>query len=656
MEHRIAALLAAALLAGASCAASAQTTADFARRAELQSATLSPAGDYVALAVPSEDGMETDLQVVKLDGSGNTQVLRFGRQQHVADVTWTDDTQLVVSRAELWPLLALPKSYGELMSSDINGKNQETLFAYVPDQGTKRGRRKDEGFADIAYILDREPGKVLVRFQCWISTCGERPPTVIYKVDTRTGHREEVERVDEPAFFHFDQTGRARILTTWDDDGNPVLRYRPGAGNDWQPLPKALAGRSIDYAWFAPDGNTVYATASDAGEPAQLYKWDVAAGTRAKLAGRDDVEISYLMYEGRHGAPFAVVYDADKPSIQYLDPNSEWAQLHRALLKQFPGEMAGFRDVSRDGRKVLIGVGSDRDPGAWYLFDRDAGKLQMIAGYQPWIQPAQMAPVRPVTFAARDGMTLYGFVTAKGNGPHPMVVMAHGGPFGGIYDSWTYDAEAQFLASRGYAVLQVNFRGSGGRGERSEQSGWKEWGGKIQDDIADGVKWAIANGVADAGRICTYGASFGGYTALEQPILYPDLYKCAVGYAGVYDLNLMRKTDSFSDTKDDRRYFDRTLGTDPAKLAAISPALHVADIKVPVLLVHGKDDKVANFDQFEAMRAALRGQGHEPETLVIDGEGHGFYKPENKVRLFEKLAAFLDRYIGPDATASTAAR
>jgi dipeptidyl aminopeptidase/acylaminoacyl peptidase len=640
--------LAGFVLAAVSCAASAQSIEDFTRRPELQGATLSPTGEYVALEVPSPDGMETELQVVRLDGSGDTQVLRFGRQQHVSDVLWSDDTQLVVSRAELRPLLAAPVSYGELMSSDVRGKNQETLFAYVPDTGNKRGRRKDEGFADVAYILDKEPGKVLVRFRCWRYRCGERPPTVIYKVDTRTGHREEVERVNEPASFLFDQTGRARILTTWDSQDNPVLRYRPGAGNEWEPMPKSLAGRNVGNAWFMPDGNTAYATISDAGEPFQLYRLDLAAGTREKLAGRDDVDIALVMREGRRGAPFGVVYDADKPSIQYIDPNSDWAKLHQALLRQFPGQMASFRDASRDGRKVLVAVYSDRDPGAWYLFDRDAGQLQMIAGYQPWIQPAKMAPVRPVTFTARDGTVLYGFITAKGDGPHPMVVMPHGGPFG-PYDSWSFDAEAQFLASRGYAVLQVNYRGSGGRGERSIQSGWKEWGGKIQDDIADGVKWAIANGHADPERICTYGASFGGYSALQQTIRYPELYKCAVGYAGVYDLNLMRKTDSFSDTKDDRRFFDRTLGSDPAELAAISPAMHVDQIKVPVLLVHGKDDKVANYDQFVAMQAALRKAGKEPETLVIDGEGHGFYKPENKARLFQTLAAFLDKHIGAGA-------
>jgi dipeptidyl aminopeptidase/acylaminoacyl peptidase len=534
------------------------------------------------------------------------------------------------------------------MATSIDGKSQETLFAYNADKGNVRGRRKDQGFAEVAYVLDREPGKVLVEFTCWRGVCGDVSPTVIYKVDTRTGHRDEVERMPEPASFEFDQTGRARIVTTWDANDNPVLRYRPGSDDAWQPMPKALAGRSIDYAWFADEGNTAYAVVSDRGEPGQMYRLDLAAGTRTRLAGRDDVAISQVMLAGRHGEPFAVVYDADKPSIQYFDPNSEWAQLHLALLKLFPGHMLSLLDTSRDGRKLLVSTWSDRDPGAWYLYDRDAKKLQMLASSRPWVKPEAMAPVRPVTFQSRDGHTLYGFITGKGEGPRPMVVMPHGGPFG-VYDSWGYDAEAQFLASRGYSVLQVNYRGSGGRGEILQQSAWQGWGTMIQDDIADAVKWAIDNKQADPQRICLYGASFGGYTALMQPILHPDLYQCAIGYAGVYDLNLMRKTDSFSDTPRDRRFFDRTLGADPAALAAISPATRVGELKVPVMLVHGRDDKIANFDQFEAMRAALEGAGHPPEVLVVDGEGHGFAKPENKARLYEQLADFLDRNIGPGA-------
>jgi dipeptidyl aminopeptidase/acylaminoacyl peptidase len=636
------------VLSATSARAQALPVKDFARHAEIYSVTLSPAGDRVALAVPDADGMETQLQVVDLDGSGKTQVLRFGNQQHVSDVLWSDDTQLVVSRARMQPLKAQPVSYGELMATDIHGKDQETLFAYVRDIGSVRGRRKDQGFASVVKVLDKEPGKVLVDFSCWQWVCGEDGPSVIYKVDTRTGHRDEVERYGEPASFDFDQSGRARIMTTSDDDDEPVLHYRPGADAQWQPMPKSLAGRSIGTTWFDRDNNTVYAVVSDHGEPGQLYKLDLAAGTRSKLAGRDDVDIAYLMYEGYDGPPFAVVYDADKPSIQYLDPKSEWAQLHLALLKQFPGEMLSIVDASRDGQKVLLSVWSDRNPGAYYVFDRTAVKVQLIAEIEPWIKPAQMAATRPVEFTARDGLKLYGFLTSKGSGPRPLVVMPHGGPHG-PYDRWGYDPDAQFLASRGYAVLQVNFRGSGGRGHEFEEAGYREWGGRMMDDIADGVHWAIDNKLADPGRICTFGASFGGYAALMNPIRYPGLYKCAVGYVGVYDLTVMQKAGDIPDTKAGRRYLSRVLGDDRAAMAANSPAQQVDRIKVPVFLIAGKDDRRVPMEQFNAQANAFAAAGTPVETLVVDGEGHGFYKPEHRETLYTRLAAFLDKYIGPQA-------
>ena len=621
---------------------------DFARHAEIYSVTLSPAGDRVALAVPNADGMETQLQVVDLDGSGKTQVLRFGNQQHVSDVLWSDDTQLVVARARMQPLKAQPVSYGELMSTDIRGKDQETLFAYVRDIGSVRGRRKDQGSASVVKVLDKEPGKVLVDFDCWQFVCGEDGPSVIYKVDTRTGHREEVERYGEPAAFDFDQSGRARIMTTSDDNDDPVLHYRPGADAQWQPMPRALAGRSVGTTWFAPDNNTVYAVVSDHGEPGQLYRLDLAAGTRTRLAGRDDVDIAYLMYEGHDGPPFAAVFDAAAPSIQYLDPKSEWAQLHLALLKQFPGEMLTITDASRDGKKVLFSVWSDRNPGAYYVFDRSAVKAQLIAEIEPWIKPAQMAATRPIAFTARDGRKLFGLLTAKGSGPRPLVVMPHGGPHG-PYDRWGYDPDAQFLASRGYAVLQVNFRGSGGRGNDFEEAGYREWGGKMMDDIADGVRWAIDQKLADPQRICSFGASFGGYAALMNPIRYPELYKCAIGYVGVYDLTVMQKAGDIPDTGYGRRYLSRVLGDDQAVLVANSPARQVDRIKVPVFLIAGKDDRRVPMEQFNAQANAFAGAGTPVETLVVDGEGHGFYKPEHRETLYTRLAAFLDKYIGAEA-------
>lgn len=619
---------------------------DFARRAEAWEVSLSPSGDQVALAVPTKDGKETRLEVVDL-ATGKSQILRFGKQQHVSNIIWSDDDQLVASRAEMVPLKARPVSQGELYTTDVKGKNQDVLFGFVPDMETRRGKRKDHGVSSIAMVLHKEPGMALVDFTCW--DCGEEPDTVIFKVDTRTGERKEIERSDGLASFQFDQSGEARLRTTWNDNDEPMLYYRREKGDAWTSLPKSIAGRTITAARFATDNNTVYALVTDALEPSQAYRIDLRAGTRVKLAGNPDVEVSGFMYEGMDGIPFGVTYDAAKPALQYTDPNSEWAQLHAGLMKSFPGEMLSFRGFSRDGNKVLFSVWSDRDIGSYYIYDRTTKKAQNIIDYMPWLKPAAMAPTRPIEFTSRDGQKLFGLYTANGPGPKPMIVMAHGGPYG-IYDTWGFDNQAQFLASRGYAVLQVNYRGSGGRGEAFERSGWKGWGTTLQNDITDGVRWAIDQKLADPQRICTFGASFGGYTALIQPILNPGMYKCAIGYVGVYDLPLMRKTDkNMGQSKRGLRFFDRTLGTDMDALAKVSPAQRAGEINVPVMLVHGGSDHTADLNQYKAMNAALNAAGHPAETFLVPGEGHGFVLPENVSELYRRMEAFLAKNIGPSA-------
>ncbi len=643
-----------ALVVGLSVApstlAQAFSAQDFSRHSEVSEVSLSPDGKYVAMAVPSENGTETQLHIVPLDGSANVQALRFGKQQHVTDILWSDNDQVVVARAKMEPLKARPFSYGELMSSDIHGKNQSTLFAYIPDTGTHTGRRKDQGFASIVKVLDNEPGMVLVDFTAWPSSRdNEQQTTSIYKVDTRTGNRQELEQSKETAHFYFDHSGRARLKVTTDANDDPVLEFRPGADNTWAPVPKSLAGYSMTLLYVEPDNNTSYALITDKGEAAHLYKIDLAKGSRMLLAGRADESIARVLYAGYDGAPFGVIYDEAKPSVQYFDPKSTWTGLHAGLLKAFPGQMVSFINWSRDNRKVLFVTWSDRNPGAWYVFNRDSNKIQLINEAKPWLDAKRLSSSAPISFTTRDGLILHGLYTAPaGGGARPMVVMPHGGPYG-PYDSWSYDSDAQFLASRGYAVLQINYRGSGGRGREFIERGYREWGGKMQDDLADGVRWAISNKLADPQRICTFGASYGGYAALMQPIRYPELYKCAIGYVGVYDLQVMKKEGDIKDRASGRRYLDRVLGTDDAQLRAWSPAQNVDKIKVPVFIAQGSVDRRVPMEQFDALKNAFKTNGVPLETMVATGEGHGFYKPENRAELYRKIEAFLNKYIGPGA-------
>lgn len=261
------------------------------------------------------------------------------------------------------------------------------------------------------------------------------------------------------------------------------------------------------------------------------------------------------------------------------------------------------------------------------------------------IDPAQMAPRQPISFTARDGLELHGYLTMPvGAGKPPLVLLPHGGPHG-PYDDWFYDNDAQFLASRGYAVLQVNFRGSGGRGESFLQAGFREWGGKIQDDLVDGVRWAIASGKVDGARVCAYGASFGGYSALMLAALQPEMFRCAVGYAGIYDLNLLSKPENnrFDDVM--ASYYRKYVGTDKAQLDRFSPTTLAARIKAPVLLVHGGNDKNAPVAHAHAMRAALVKAGATPEWFLAPNEGHGFYDTKNVTEFYQRLETFLAKHL-----------
>jgi dipeptidyl aminopeptidase/acylaminoacyl peptidase len=292
-------------------------------------------------------------------------------------------------------------------------------------------------------------------------------------------------------------------------------------------------------------------------------------------------------------------------------------------------------------------VASDRNPGDYYLFNLKAKNASMLISQRDWINPERMATTRGFHFTARDGLRIDGLLTLPpgSDGKNlPMVVNPHGGPFG-IQDVWGYSGEVQLLANAGYAVLQVNYRGSGGFGEAFEHAGYKQWGRAMQDDLTDATRWAIQQGIADSKRICIYGASYGGYASLEGVAKEPDLYRCAVGYVGVYDMPMMYHDGDIPERLFGRNFLKETLGED--KLEEISPDMHADRIKAPVLLTAGGADERAPIEQSKRMEQALRNAGKPVETLYYPEEAHGFYKMEHRQELYTRLLAFLRANIGP---------
>jgi dipeptidyl aminopeptidase/acylaminoacyl peptidase len=296
---------------------------------------------------------------------------------------------------------------------------------------------------------------------------------------------------------------------------------------------------------------------------------------------------------------------------------------------------------------------SDGLPASFYLFDRKAGKLEWLADASPWIDPKKMSPMEPIRYKARDGLEIPAYLTvpksSKGKNL-PMVVMVHGGPWVSG-DEWHFNPEAQFLASRGYAVLQPNFRGTTRYGWKHFSSSFKQWGLTMQDDITDGVQWAIDQGVADPKRICIYGASYGGYATMMGLAKTPDLFKCGINYVGVTDLNLFG-TATWSDfaysefLKYGLKDMVGDVSADKERLKSTSPVEMADRIKAPVLMAYGSSDVRVVPEHGTRMKSALERLGKKPQWMMVEGEGHGFRDMKNKVMFYGAMEKFLDENIG----------
>jgi dipeptidyl aminopeptidase/acylaminoacyl peptidase len=335
----------------------------------------------------------------------------------------------------------------------------------------------------------------------------------------------------------------------------------------------------------------------------------------------------------------------DKLVYRWLSPDHPAARLHEAMQRAFAGDEVRFISHSADGKRAIVVVESDIAPAEYYLLDTDTKKADVISAARSWVDIEKMRPKEPIELEARDGTALHGYLTRPaGDGPYPLVVLPHGGPHG-VRDAWGFDWEAQLFASRGYAVLQVNFRGSGGYGIDFLEAGYREWGAAMQDDVTDATNWAIEQRVASADRICIYGASYGGYAALMGAAREPTLYRCAIGYAGVYDLPLMFESGDVPDSELGVDYLNRVLGTDVADLRSRSPTAHANTIEAAVFLIHGTEDWRADYKHGIRMKEELERAGKHVEWLSLRHEGHGAYADATRLEVYQAILAFLDEHL-----------
>ncbi|MDE2316293.1 MAG: S9 family peptidase [Xanthomonadaceae bacterium] len=617
----------------------------FARHADLSMPRLSPDGKHISVRM--DDGDNHSLVIFDVaDMSKPVSMLRMPKYEVPLNVDWVSSTRLVVEKGKQFGSIDKPMATGEILATNVDGTHQDYLFGYQTGYGTRGSTRQaDDGWGWVAGLPEKANG----HFYLGSHLQGEDNRSELYDVDATKNVRHQIGDIGVGQMnFLVGPDGKASFAYGTNVDFNYVA-YQSIHGR-WAQLP---AGKYFAPFATAPDGKSVYAMYSADGGPSELIEQRLDGGDRKVLAKDDFGNVHDVQWTAPPLQPFAIITATGTPRPIYIDPTLPAAKLYMAISQKFPGEFVDFINFSEDGRELLFSVSSDRDPGTYYLIDTEHYKVVKLFAAAPWIDPSKMAERIPMHFKASDGLELEAILTVPNGVPMnnlPMVLLPHGGPHG-VSDDWFFDGDAQFLASRGYLVLQVNYRGSSGRGLNFEQAGFLKWGTRIQQDLIDGVKWAEQQQYADPNRVCVYGGSFGGYSAMMSVIRAPKLFKCAIGYAGIYDLAMMYKKGDIRTDQFGRNYLATVIGKDDAALAANSPDKLADRIDVPVLLIHGEDDQRAPFAQAKAMRAALEA-AHKPyEWMSKPDEGHGFYTEANNVDRLNLMQAFLAKYIGAGATA-----
>ena len=611
------------------------TYEELAAKPEFRQAEISPDGKYLAVDVV-HDGRRAlavlateDLEVIKVSGFYDAEVGGF---------RWINDERLVMTIVRNRYGREAPGSYGEIYAVNADGSAPKYLYGINADERVL-------AYGDVlGKINDRH-----ILIQSFPYGVKDGIPEAL-KVNIYSGRISREARSSlRGAVFVPDEDMAPRFVQGVDDDNQQVFSYRPRESRDWQDLEMPFGDRA-QVLGFEVGSDVLRVIGSHTGEKGikGLYRFDPRSGKAEQVYSAADTDVEWA-YTDDDDQVYGVQINRHYREFVPLIEDHPLTKIKVALQSNFPGHNVSLVSKTDDNQQFVISLSAPNDPPSFYLFNVGTGSLRFLMHVYPEVEGKLLAQTDGISFAARDGQIIHGYLTTPptGEAPFPMIVHPHGGPH--ARDRWGYDSYVQSMATRGYAVLQVNFRGSTGFGDAFMEAGYGEWGRVTQQDIVDGTRWAIADGVADPARIGIYGASFGGYSAFQAPLVAPGLFRAAIGYVGVYDLDLLYTSGDIKTTRWGGAYLDTTLPSDPKEREAQSPARRADELNLPLFIVHGKDDFRAAYEHAEVMRDALEEAGKSFEWLVKDKEEHGFYTPENTVELFERVEAFFDQHLSATA-------
>ncbi|MGL6161535.1 alpha/beta hydrolase family protein [Microbulbifer sp.] len=628
---------------------------DLVKHSEIKQVKISPTGTHLAVRKLYEG--EHILVFMSMKPLEITGVLRFRGKEEVGDFHWANDERVVAEVVSRKAALEAPVNYGSLFAIDYDGSRGRNIFGWAAGERQTGSRiKKAESTYAHATLIDTLPDsdkEVLVSTYPWArdwETHGE-----VYRINIYTGVRNKVTGLPQVGGRAFtDGRGELRFANGTDRNDDYQL-YRKKDKVGWSRVEDPVLERATPVG-FDPETGEAYLVLDRKGQTEQLVKLSPDSDKYKPIFQHEISDISGIIYHPTTDKPLGAYLHPDYPEEHFFDEGDGFAPLFRGIKKAFDGYRIAFTSFTEDGKKGVLRVYGDRLPGDYFLVDMTSKKVDFLLSSAEWLDPQDLNPMRAESFETGDGFRIGVYLTFPANRTEklPMVVVPHGGPH--ARDYWGYDNQAQILSQNGYLVLQVNFRGSTGYGDGFYKAGRQQWGGKIQRDIADAVAWTVEQGYADRERICIFGGSFGGYSALMNPIRYPDLYRCAIGYVGVYDLEMMYQKGDVQRRDRGISYLRRELSEDEDFLRANSPLYNTDKLDLPLFIVHGEKDERVPVEHAEALLEKLAEEKKPVKTLIEPNEGHGFYGEENNKRLYTELLGFLDQHIGVGAAEKPKAR
>ena len=594
---------------------------DFFKNPEKTAFQISPNGKMVAFMQPWENRLNVH---VKNIGSDEVIRLTSATERDIAGYLWLGDSRIGY----------VQDTGGDenfrLFAVNIDGTNQADLTPF------------DSVRVQIIDELENNHQEMLIG----LNKRDQRLHDV-YRLNVISGEMELIaENPGNISGWQTDHDGKLRLAFTADGVNTSIL-YRQTEQDTFHIILTTDFREEVNPMFFTFDNKNLYVSSNRKRDKSALYIFDINTATETDLIfGHDEVDISWAMYSKKRKVLTGVSIYTSKQKYHFFD---NWREnVQKDLEEKLPGVEVRLSDLDDNETMALVRTFNDKTRGAYYLYNTETKELSKLADISPWLDPLKMADMIPISYKSRDGLTINGYLTLPKDSSDknlPVIVNPHGGPW--ARNRWGFNSEVQFLANRGYAVLQMNFRGSTGYGRNFKEIGFKQWGKTMQDDVTDGVHWLINEGIADKDRIGIYGGSYGGYATLAGVTFTPELYACGVDYVGPSNIfTLLNSLPPYWELY--RQMFYEMVGNpedDKELLEEISPVFHVDKIKAPLFVAQGANDPRVKQAESDQIVEALQSKGIDVQYMLKENEGHGFHNEENRMEFYNAMIVFLNKHM-----------